>query len=173
MFAPHTKHAYKPRRPVTRIALLFCSRWCSFLTGNTPKDLHGLLQRHLYCFIYPADRGSIFLAKRRETCSKLHGVSSLKLLQSPLWEPRITTVHEVKSISEGQFYWGVVCLVFCVRPPLWSSSQSIWTLTQRTRVRFPALPDFLSLERVPLSPCESKWGATWKKSSGSGLENWD
>jgi hypothetical protein len=29
------------------------------------------------------------------------------------------------------------------------------------------------LERGPLSPCESKSGTTWKKSSGSGLENWD
>jgi hypothetical protein len=25
----------------------------------------------------------------------------------------------------------------------------------------------------PLSPGESQWGATWKKSSDSGLENWD
>jgi hypothetical protein len=31
----------------------------------------------------------------------------------------------------------------------------------------------VGLERGPLSPCESKWGATWKKSSGSSLENWD
>jgi hypothetical protein len=31
----------------------------------------------------------------------------------------------------------------------------------------------VGLEWGPLSPCESKWGATWKKSSGSGLENWD
>jgi hypothetical protein len=31
----------------------------------------------------------------------------------------------------------------------------------------------VGLERGPLSPCESKWGATWKKSSDSGLENWD
>jgi hypothetical protein len=30
----------------------------------------------------------------------------------------------------------------------------------------------LGPERSPLSPCEDKWGATWKK-SGSGLENWD
>jgi hypothetical protein len=29
----------------------------------------------------------------------------------------------------------------------------------------------LGLERGPLSPCEDKWRATWKKSSGSGLEN--
>jgi hypothetical protein len=28
--------------------------------------------------------------------------------------------------------------------PLWSSGQSIWLLTQRSRVRFPALPHFLS-----------------------------
>ena len=28
--------------------------------------------------------------------------------------------------------------------PLWSSSQSFWLLTQRSRVRSPALPDFLS-----------------------------
>jgi hypothetical protein len=29
----------------------------------------------------------------------------------------------------------------------------------------------VSLERGPLSPCEDKWGAIWKKSSSSGLEN--
>jgi hypothetical protein len=28
-------------------------------------------------------------------------------------------------------------------PSLWSSGQSSWLLTQRSRVRFPALPDFL------------------------------
>jgi hypothetical protein len=31
----------------------------------------------------------------------------------------------------------------------------------------------VGLEQDPLSPCEDKWGATRKKSSGSGLENWD
>jgi hypothetical protein len=30
------------------------------------------------------------------------------------------------------------------RPPLWSSGQSFWLLTQSCRVRLPALPDFLS-----------------------------
>ena len=29
-------------------------------------------------------------------------------------------------------------------PPLWSSGQSFWLQIQRPRVRFPALPDFLS-----------------------------
>jgi hypothetical protein len=31
----------------------------------------------------------------------------------------------------------------------------------------------VGLKRGPLSPCEDKWGDAWKKSSGSGLENWD
>ena len=30
------------------------------------------------------------------------------------------------------------------RPPLWSSGQGFWLQIQRSRVRFPALPDFLS-----------------------------
>ena len=29
-------------------------------------------------------------------------------------------------------------------PPLWSSGQSFWLQIQGSRVRFPALPDFLS-----------------------------
>ena len=29
-------------------------------------------------------------------------------------------------------------------PPLWSSGQSFWLQIQRSRLRFPALPDFLS-----------------------------
>ena len=37
------------------------------------------------------------------------------------------------------------CAVICLlRPPLWSSGQSFWLQIQRSRVRFPALPDFLS-----------------------------
>jgi len=35
-------------------------------------------------------------------------------------------------------------LLCCIRPPLWSSGQSFWLQIQRSRVRFPALPDFLS-----------------------------
>ena len=32
----------------------------------------------------------------------------------------------------------------CCGPPLWSSGQRFWLQIQRSRVRFPALPDFLS-----------------------------
>ena len=34
--------------------------------------------------------------------------------------------------------------MLCPRPPLWSSGQSFWLHIQRSRVRFLALPDFLS-----------------------------
>ena len=60
--------------------------------------------------------------------------------------------------------------------PLWSSGQSFWLQMQRSRVRFPAPPDFLSSSGSgtgSTQPREVNWGATWIKSSGSGLENGD
>jgi hypothetical protein len=54
-------------------------------------------------------------------------------------------------------------------PPLWSSGQSSWLEIQRSCVRFPAQPDFLR-SSWSTEPREDNW-ATWKESSGSGLEN--
>jgi hypothetical protein len=51
---------------------------------------------------------------------------------------------------------------------------SSWLQTQRPWVRFPALPDFLSSSESwtgSTQPREDKWGAIWKKSSGSGLKS--
>jgi hypothetical protein len=59
---------------------------------------------------------------------------------------------------------------------LWSSGQSSWLQTQRSRVRFAVVPDFLRSSGSGMGstqPRESKWGATSKKSSSSSLENWD
>jgi hypothetical protein len=40
--------------------------------------------------------------------------------------------------------WIIILPLVCRRiPPLWSSGQSSWLQIQRSRVRFPALPDFL------------------------------
>jgi hypothetical protein len=61
-------------------------------------------------------------------------------------------------------------------PPLWSSGQSSWLQIQRSRVRFPTLPDFLRNSGSGTGSTHSRednWGATWKESSGSGLENWN
>ena len=43
--------------------------------------------------------------------------------------------------ATSQIYKG---LEVSKRPPLWSSGQSFWLQIQRSRVRSPALPDFLS-----------------------------
>jgi hypothetical protein len=48
---------------------------------------------------------------------------------SELW--RIGRNYELEAIIKGG-------------PPLWSSDQGFWLQIQRSRVRFPALPDFLS-----------------------------
>jgi hypothetical protein len=56
------------------------------------------------------------------------------------------------------------------RPPLWSSSQSSWLHIQRSRVRFPALPDLLEivgLERGTLSLVRITEVLLEWKSSGS------
>jgi hypothetical protein len=50
------------------------------------------------------------------------------------------------------YVWGLV------RPPLWSSGQSFWQLTQRSGFDSWRYQIFLvvGLERGPLIPCESK-----------------
>jgi hypothetical protein len=59
-------------------------------------------------------------------------------------------------------------------PPLWPRGQNSWLLNQRPPVRFPAPPDILSSSGSGTGSTQlfwGKWGATWKKSRGSVLEN--
>jgi hypothetical protein len=152
---------------------LFCLRVpVSFGTGYTPR--------------LPA-------SKKRFRVSKILTCSDTKLtrkqfmaLFSPIFTPdhhhninsrnlsRYVTIlmSEIKDLELPDF----VRCIMGKGPPLWSSGHSSWLLTQRSRVRFLGLPDFLSSNGSrtgSTQPREDKWRATWKKSSGSGLENWD
>jgi hypothetical protein len=60
------------------------------------------------------------------------------------------------------------------QPPTWYSGQSSSLGIQKSRARFPALPDFLRSSGSgtgSTQPREDNWGATSMKSSGSGVEN--
>jgi hypothetical protein len=76
--------------------------------------------------------------------------------------------HNVKS--------RILKILVSLGPPLWSRCQNVWLQAQRSRVRFPALTDFLSsssYETGSTQPREDKWWTIWKISSSSGLENSD
>jgi hypothetical protein len=64
-----------------------------------------------------------------------------------------------------------------LQPPLWSRGQSSWLQIEESGFD-SRLPDFLRSSGSgtgSTQPREYNWRATWKKkkSSGSGLENWD
>jgi hypothetical protein len=68
--------------------------------------------------------------------------------------------------------WGKLKTIVCSAwPPLWSGGQSFWLQIHSSRVRFPALPDFLSSSWSGTGSTQSRevnWGATWiKRSCGS------
>jgi hypothetical protein len=66
-----------------------------------------------------------------------------------------------------------LCVVY-IRPPRWSSGQSCWLQIERSRVRFPALTDFLrvvGLDKGPFSLVRTIEELLGRNSSGSGLEN--
>ena len=60
----------------------------------------------------------------------------------------IRTIHDATVVSTGRKDTKINMEIkkpyAVIRPPLWSSGQSFWLQIQRSWVRFPALPDFLS-----------------------------
>jgi hypothetical protein len=63
---------------------------------------------------------------------------------------------------------------FCISKIPYLNWSEFLATDPEVQVGFPALPDFLRSSGSgtgSTQPREYKWGATWKKSSGSGLEN--
>ena len=76
-------------------------------------------------------------------------------------------IHTVHSSTDAHLlkFW-LKFLINVHRPPLWSSGQSFWLQIQRSRVRFPALPDFLSSSGSgtgSTQPRQVNGGTTWIK----------
>ena len=76
------------------------------------------------------DRGEKEL-KKEEHHNKESNINPIKFLGFRVHSLKFRRLYDILSINP-------------LYPPLWSSGQSFWLQIQRSRVRFPALPDFLS-----------------------------
>ena len=87
------------------------------------------------------------------------------------------TAHRTKKICVPGPAIYIYIYIYIYRPPLWSSGQSFWLQIQRSRVRFPALPDFLCSSGSgtgPTQPREVKLRSYLnKKVAAPGSENRD
>ena len=86
--------------------------------------------------------------------------SPTKITASPLltmivirrFKGYVTFIAERKQLNFND----MKIIIIIIRPPLWSSGQSFWLQIQRCRVRFPALPDFLSSSGSGTGPTQPR-----------------
>ena len=69
----------------------------------------------------------------------MHGTYIFKILRMQIGGEAVGRGTALQVRKSGLHFF-----VDIVLPALWSSGQSFWLQMQRSRVRFPALPDFLS-----------------------------
>ena len=101
--------------------------------------------------IKPAKRGfSLNIMRTRNIRTKGKGTSKITLKHSTFSytrrDTRVANGGTFKDFLSETFasveFGRICCCLVILGPPLWSSGQSFWLQVQRSRVRFPALPDF-------------------------------
>ena len=141
MTATNLKLFYNPfyvrvrKRPQIVTFLLYPLCYCHYCSNSYLFSINTLMTRAFeICF-------STFY-------TATHVISFLRNLARELQSiiPDISEKDELSSMLSYytyivNFFFGLISVL---RPPLWSSGQSFWLQIQRSRVRFPALPDFLS-----------------------------
>ena len=114
--------------------LLVSLRWTSVNSSTVPYFLC-FLYEFVFCFVIPHLLFCCWQCHPWMHCIHRHLLSR-------------SIVHQYNSTSYNVRYITLFLKIFFVVlecwPPLWSSGQSYWLQIQRSRVRFPALPDFLS-----------------------------
>jgi hypothetical protein len=151
---------YIPPRNLVQVPGCFRGTCCLHLQCQKPSQAGKHATYSVYSS-HPEYGASMFLRSTRcqiPDHSALHNIQYVFIHRLQNWISLITYFHFL-SLSE---------------PPLLSSGHSSWLQIQRSRVRFPALPDFLRIGRSgtgSTQPREDNWGATWKENSGSELEN--
>ena len=110
-----------------------------------PQPIRDTCPAHLILldFIIHALLGEQYRSLSSSLCSFLHSLATSSLLGPNILLntlfSNILSLRSSHSVSEKfRFH------IKQQGPPLWSSGQSFWLQIQRSRVRFPALPDFLS-----------------------------
>jgi len=82
----------------------------------------------------------------------------LEYLLDLLPQARVKSMPEVLQFDSLDLSCSVI-----FRPPLWSRGQSFWLQIQRSRVRSPALPDFLSSSGSETGSTQPREPREWKK----------
>ena len=183
----------RPCRTVRRMLKLnLCEVHC-FRQQSKVTSKKGLLCRHRtsngstwFCVAYCCQwRHSVLGISSQGTghnlfwCTGTIPTSLYNVIYSVYTKLYISIVIFIYTYTQITYIWNIYVYIY-IWPPLWSSGQSFWLQIQRSRVRSPALPDFLSSivsgtgSTHPREPREVNWGATWmKKVAAPGLENRD
>jgi hypothetical protein len=98
-------------------------------------------------YMYQTIRYILLFLRERQLISQKYWYLPNKIHRAKFWTAPILNIHHQENLIDLYQTWVdslkiSVCL-YLFMPPFWSSCQSSWLQIQRSRVRSPALPDFL------------------------------